>query len=298
MRCPHLFAAITVGLVLIGSGGCGGRSMVSTTSPLNQVSPSGAPLAPPAPSAGASSAGTPGAGPSGNGPSGAGPSGNGPSGSGSAGAADETAAVVALRTAVADVRGRNLTFLLGDGIAKADGRYDAATGFTRLARIQDGRLYEMNVIGEDLYLGGFTPDGTVMKVVVAGLPGGNDLLPVALPLATLSLLSGVTKADVSVNNYSGRLDLARVVPGADMSMRRFLAYLVQQAGDRAGDIAFTATVDGFGRLASFHAVFPKADGGHDLEYTFDIRGIGVPVAVSAPTAAVTDAPGAIYATGV
>ena len=137
-----------------------------------------------------------------------------------------------------------------------------------------------------------------MKVIVAGLPGGNDLLPVALPLATLSLLSGVTKADVSVNNYSGRLDLTKVAPGTDDSMRRFLAYLVQQAGDRAGDIGFTATVDGFGRLASFHAVFPRADGGHDLEYTFDIRGIGVPVAVAIPTASVIDAPGAIYATGV
>ena len=301
MRCRPVLVATAVGCVLLGVG-CAAQAAAPAAMPgavsaavpgavsaaVPAVAPVAVPAAGPSRRPVASEAAQPGTTPSGS---------PGPSGSPSPflSPSPSTGPVAELRTAVADLQGQNLAFALGDGIAKADGRYDATTDATRLARIEDGRLVEVSAFGSDLYLAGFAPDGAVLKVNLENLQPTNVLVPSALPLLALRLLTGVTKADVSVNTYTGRLDLTKVDPGQTTIMRRFVEYLVQQAGEHAGDIAFTATVDGFGRLASFHAILPRADGGHDLEYELAIREIGTGVAVPRPSSSVSDAPGTVYA---
>lgn len=203
-------------------------------------------------------------------------------------------AAALLHLAVRKIQGQNLVFAVGDGISRADGTLDARTGALGLTRVEDGRRAEIAVFGGDVYVSGFVPDGSVLHLSADQIQPGGGLLPTVVPLAALSLLSGVVRAEVSVNTYTGRIDLAKVDTVPASTLRRFVDYLTAQAGDRLHDISFVATVDGFGQLASFRATFPKADVGHDLEYEVTFRDVGGGVTVNRPTAKVVEAPAGAY----
>ncbi|MBT8225170.1 MAG: hypothetical protein HKP61_12930 [Dactylosporangium sp.] len=275
MRCRPSLVTIMIGVLLAGSAGCAERPASSTLTPL-----------PPGPSSG----------PVTRTPAGANTSTSKPSGGSSPALSSASGrAVGQLRTAVAKASGQSLGFVLGDGVASAEGRFDVVSGGVSLSRIDDGRTTELVVVDGDLYLLGVVPSGAVLHVVVDQLPGGHDLLPVAVPLVAFRLLGGVTRAESSTNDYSGRLDLTKVDAGESATVQRFLAYLVRQAGDRADDIPFTATVDGFGRLAGFRAELPRADHGRDLIYEFAIRTLGGDLTVARPGADLVEAPASLYA---
>lgn len=203
--------------------------------------------------------------------------------------------IAELQAAVTMLAGQNIAFTLSDGIESSDGSYDVVSDATALTRVEDGWRYEVSAFGSDMYLFGMIPDQAVLHVVVDTLPAGHDLTPLAFPLVATRLVSGVIEATSHVNSYSGRLDLTRVAPGDTSAEGRFIAYLAAQAGDQAGNISFTATVDGFGRLAGFHVVLPRADGGQDLTYELLIKEIGGSVAVVRPTTGIVEAPASIYA---
>ncbi|MBN1173273.1 MAG: hypothetical protein JXA67_13955 [Micromonosporaceae bacterium] len=202
--------------------------------------------------------------------------------------------VMELRAAVAKINGQDLRFSLGDGIAVAEGRHDAATGATELVRLVDGWKVTASVFGDTLYLAGRVPGDTVFRLAADQLPAGGTLLPTAVPLAALLLVSGITQAEVDTNTYTGRLDLTKVDPGSSPTMQRLLGHLARQAGDRASDLACTATVDGFGRLASFRTTFPKADRGHDMHYDFVVMDVESSVTIQMPSTGIVEAPPVMY----
>jgi hypothetical protein len=233
--------------------------------------------------------------------------------------ASPTGSVAVLLDAVGRLGGTSLEFSLGNGVRRAEGRYDAWAGATSLVRTQDGRQVEVDVFGPDLYLTGFTPGRTVLRVVADQLPAGSDLLPVAVPLVSLRLITGVVRAEPTGlvlpsrsaragaatsaspttlapvgTSYAGRIDLTGVDAGGSSTVRRLVTYLITQAGDKAGDIPFTAVVDTAGRMTSLRITVPKADAGHDLEIDLAVEAVGTQVSVTRPTVGVVDAPPAFY----
>jgi hypothetical protein len=193
-----------------------------------------------------------------------------------------------LLSGAAKLRDHNLTFTLGDGIARADGQWDATASAVTLSRVVDGRKSTVSVFGNDLYLIGMVPDGSVLHLAVDQIPQTSRLLPETAPLLALPLLATATRVQRGSAEFTGVVDLTRVDLSGSAALRRLVDYLSRQAGDRAREIQFTATVDGVGRLGSFRATFPKADAGQDLQYELVIAQVGGSVSVVRPSTPVVE----------
>jgi len=210
----------------------------------------------------------------------------------------------ALRDAAARVAGQNIRFTLGNGVDRADGVIEGATGAASLSRIIDGHRVQVDVFGSELYLAGFLPADRIMRVDATRLPDGHELLPVASPLLALRLFTGLTEVKAARHGrYSGLIDLTAVRTALDEAGPyqpqgtevRLVNYLAAQAGDRAGRVEFTAIVDGAGRLAQVQIVIPRADSGRDFTYELVVGQVGVTIGVPRPGGpAVVDAPASFY----
>lgn len=195
------------------------------------------------------------------------------------------------------IEGKSLRFRLSSPTDRAEGSYDPASGGASLRQSQDGKQVEVVTAGAQLYLIGYTPDGTVMRVDIARLPDTHGLVPLADPLVAVRLLTGVTEIAPNEDGYAGKIDLTKVDPGPSPASRRIVARFLGAAAERATAVPFTVELDTERRLKTFRATFPKAEqGGKDLVYEFTVIEIGIPVAVATPTGPqVIDAPSEVYA---
>lgn len=289
MRRQTPLIAAVVALALLAVTGCGGDGEVVSRKAKLAVTPSGS--ASPSP-------GTPLDGPVGSGPRPITPD-LAASGAAASGTAKPAEAGVMLKAAAARLAGLGLRFTLGDDARRADGWYDARTGAATLSRVEDGKRVVVHVSGGELLLAGFAPDGSVLRVDVARLPASHELSPVVVPVIARQLLTGAKKVERHDREYAGRIDLNKVdLSGADagsaLAAQKFIGYLITKAGDRAGDVAFTATVDVEGRLSSLRASFPRADGGRDLGYEFVVVAVERTVEVARPSGRIVEAPTALY----
>lgn len=207
-------------------------------------------------------------------------------------------ALATVRTALSRVVGKNLRFTIGNGIGHLDGVYATASDTVSLTRVVDGHRYQLHVScasSGQILLGGYTPDGTVLRIDSSRLPIGNELLPATAPMATLRLLAGVTRAAPNgADTYTVWLDLTRLAPAPNVPEQRLVAEWRTAAGERASQLEATVTVNGLGRLAGFRTVFPKADNGSDQGYEFAVTEADSTETVPVPDGTVADAPDSFY----
>ena len=114
------------------------------------------------------------------------------------------------------------------------------------------------------------------------------------PFPPATLLSGVANATAKgEGSFEGSIDLTTATASSD-GAAAFLAYLVETAADRAGDVAFKADVaDGY--LVKLQVTLPNIDEGADGIYLLDLSEFGTEVANIFPTgASVVDAPDEMY----
>jgi len=204
---------------------------------------------------------------------------------------------VALAAAVARLDGQNVRYTLGDAADRYTGAYDATAGAHAISGASDGEEFDLVVAGKDLYVGGLTDlGGKHLHYDVRRLAPDHALLIMTDPLAARTFLGAVGELRrAAPGGFTGTFDLTRVNALNAVPARRIADRLAGAAGAGVTAVAFTAAVDGQGRLTEFTATFPKADDGADLGYVLKIVEYGAAVTVAVPAPAmVVEAPATAY----
>jgi hypothetical protein len=198
-----------------------------------------------------------------------------------------------LGAAVTKTKGVNVKLSMGLGKERMTGAYDATKKLGSWQGESSGQKINVAVTESEMYMVEIH-EGVSLRMQMAKLEQGNDLVPIADPIVGLNLLAAATTAtSPSPNIFKCTLDLAKVT-ATGVGTKKLVEHLTKVAPDKISAIPFTAKVDAQGYVTDLGVTLPKMDKGQDLEYGITMSDFGAPVTVTIPTSNVMDAPDELY----
>jgi hypothetical protein len=173
-----------------------------------------------------------------------------------------------LAAAIATLDGQSLKYTITGSQGTLSGGFDTTTNGITLSGGNTTKL-EYVVLGDDVYLKGFDPQGRWWHLSLSRFPSRSTFRLLADPLFGIKFLTTASNVKQDApGTFTGTLDVTKVTASGITNQ---IADLLAK-GDPAGATAvpFTATVDSQGRLAGVKATFTGVSKSGRLPYELKI----------------------------